>query len=281
MVAVPVRDERPAAAGPLRSEAELFETYQLESALGGQAVSSASEHLYFRYDPTLRKDTEFFLWYLCAAPGGRAQPAWRRLAVVVRWSAADGTHLVWRSRRMFLDLRAAPYWRPLFLEPPIFPRGCDWVRFDVVTDGGDSPDPLCTGFLFRPRDDQTEASDVLALGRLPNDGANPGEPGRPLEEIGRGCRAWPIDPSEPPGGDISILAIDRLAGLEALYFVGWSSLGRTLVGVRLPTGKLPMPPALALPRAGWSAPRAQIYGYGSATGFVALSWQSRTEPAGR
>jgi hypothetical protein len=270
-----VPDGRSNEGAAPRSEAELFETYGLESSRGGQAVSAADEPLYFRYDPILRSDTEFFLWYFCAAPAQRDDRIWRRLSVVARWWASDGTNLVWKSRRMFLDLRSRSFWRPLFLEVPVPPRGCRWLRFDLVTDGGPSPNPVCTGFLFGSRAVAAtgNAFDVLGLGRLPNDGTNPGGKGHELEELGRGRAAWPITLPEPGvGAEMSILGMDRLAGLEALYFVGWEGLGRALVSARLPAARLPMPAAIALPKAGWSAPGARIYGFGGAAGFVALSW---------
>ena len=273
IVEVPVGDDRQRHAPRQRSEADLVETYQLESVLGGQPVSSAEEQLYFRYDPILHKDAEFFLWYMSKAPAGPESGGWRRLCVVARWAAADGTHLVWRSRRMFLDLRPAPYWLPLYLEPPVFPNGCEWIRFDLVTDGGRGIDPVCTGFLFRsPGARQQVGSDVLALGRLPNDGTSPGQPGQLLEDVGRGCRAWPVSPTDGVHDHLSMLDMEMLSGLEALYFVGWDSLGRALVSARLPVGDVPMPGSLALPKAGWIAPRARLYGYGRETGFVTLSW---------
>jgi hypothetical protein len=258
---------------------QLAQRYRLEGRSGGEAISFAGEQLYFRYDPVLREDADFLLWYYCVAPRRRAPLAYHRLAATARWTAADGANLVWKSRRMLLDLRPSEFWWPLFLELPVRPRSCRWLRFDLVTDGGPSPDPVCTGFVFNPESagartaDAHEASHVLALGRLPNDGASPGSPGRPLEEVGRSSPKRQVSPQRSATAfDLSLLRTSELAGLEALYFVGWEELGRSLVSARLPSPKLSAPTALALPGPGWSAQGGRIYGFGTATGFVALAW---------
>jgi hypothetical protein len=271
---VPGPGERPDAPTPaaVRSERELIETYGLESH-DGQAVATAGDELYFRYDPTLRDDAEFFLWYHCFARPARLQQ--QRLAVVARWWASNGANLIWRSRRMFLNLAASSYWRPIFVEVPVLPRGCSWLRFDLVTDGRESADPVCTGFLFSPQGEVQDAElpDALALGRLPNDGANPGGEGQVLRELGRSCRLWQIPPPKlPPNTTASMLDLEHLSGLEALYLVGWEDLGRSLISARLPTVSLPMPSVLTLPRKGCSSGAARIFGYGQTAGFVALSW---------
>ena len=261
------------------SEAELYDRYGLESSWQSQAVSFVSEQLYFRYDPVLRSDNDFFVWYFCVAPKRRDESNYRRLAVIARWSASDGSDLVWRSRRMFIDLRPSEFWRPLFLEVPVVARGCRWLRFDLITDGGSSPDPVCTGFLFGRQSNSAraentqDASEVLALGRLPNDGASPGTAGRSLEDIAPTCAKWPVTPLHSAmAAEMSILQTDKLAGLEVLYFVGWESLGRALVSARLPAPDLPVPTALALPKAGWSSLGGRVFGYGSTAGLVTLSW---------
>ena len=155
----------------------------------------------------------------------------------------------------------------------MLPRGVTWLRFDLITDGGPSPDPLCTGFLFGGRatnlpHPDPSAFEVLGLSRLPNDGASPGENGRYLEDIGRTRPERRVALRRSSfAADMMLFETDEVPGLEALYFVGWKGLGRAFVGARLPK-RAPNPPAtVALP----SAPFRQIYGYGGAVGFIGLA----------
>ena len=185
---------------------------------------------------------------------------------------------------MFLDLHPSDFWQPLFLEVPLMARGSRWLRFDLVTDGGESANPVCSGMLFpahvrdlrRDHYHAQDITDVLALSRLHNDGATPVDAGRTLEEVSQTCPPWQVTPRKSTvAHDLSILRIDELAGLEVLYFVGWGSLGRALVSARLPTSRLSSasaPVALALPQAGWSTPGGRILGYGAGSGLVTLSW---------
>ena len=256
------------------TQEKLLDRYQLENHYEGMPVSWAEEPIHFRYDPVLRSDSDFFVWYFCDAPQRDTRGA-RRLAVVSRWWGSDGSSLVWGSRRMFIDLRPSTFWRPLFLEPPLMMHGCRWLRFDLVTDGGPSANPVCTGMLFPnggpPGSDPNPPIDVLALARLHNDGASPGDAGRTLEDVAQGCGSRRVVLQSAPGAPgLSVLGTSELAGLEVLYFVGWNSLGRALVSARLPTPRIAAPALLALPEAGWSTPGGRVLGYGSNIGLVAL-----------
>jgi hypothetical protein len=204
----------------------------------------------------------------------------------VRWSDCRGRVLVWKSRRTFLNLRPTGYWRPLHVDVPLPPLGVRWLRFDLITDGGLSPDPLCTGFLFAGRETDPSVPDprgfeVLGLSRLPNDGASPGEDGRYLEDIGRTCPERRITlRMSRVAADMTLFDTDAVPGLEALYFVGWKGLGKPLVGVRLPP-RAPNPPLnLALPRIEWGSSPGRIYGYGGPVGFVRLAAET-VRSAGR
>jgi hypothetical protein len=228
----------------------------------------------------LRTDIDFHLWYICDDAQPHNWRSERRLAVVARWSAHDGSILVWKSRQMFLDLRSTGYWRPLRLEMPLMPRAASWLRFDLVTDGGPSSDPVCTGFLFCPRKPDgrlpevlaSKAFGVLGLSRLPNDGASRGVNGRYLDRIGQTCAKRPITlHASAAVADMVTLSTDQIPGLEALFFVGWDSLGRSLVGARVPTAALQPPQTVALPGLDWCSPGCRIYGYTAADGFIGLT----------
>jgi GT2 family glycosyltransferase len=262
-------------------EEDRRERYRLETSFRGQAVSATDQEIYFRYDPILREDSDFYLWYYC---GGAAPPrkdtAGRRLAAVLRWSDGNGRWLVWRSRRTFLDLQQTGYWQPLHVDIPLVPRGVGWLRFDLLTDGGPSPDPMCTGFLFVANSadgsDRDPASlEVLGLSRLPNDGASPAANGRYLDEIGRTSIARPVDLAVPRfAADMRLFETGSVPGLEAVFFVGWEELGRPLVGVRLPQTAPQPPSTLALPSGGGREPGGKIFGYGRSLGFIRLSTEA-------
>lgn len=259
---------------------ELLERYGLEYSGQGVAVTSTTKPIYFRYEPMLRADADFCLWYTCRGSEGRGTEAGDWLVVVVRWTSRDGSCLVWRSRRAFLDLHATEYWRPILLDVPPRPRGCGWVRFDVIVDAGARAMPICSGFLFDGSGPpvlpihaaDSSAREVLGLCRVPGDGAVAGERGGYLEDIGRACPKLPIT-VHPASAceDLAVLSRRDLAGVEALFFTDWQGLGRTLVSARLPPAKgLNAPDALALPWAAARSPRSRLYGYGPACGFLQL-----------
>jgi hypothetical protein len=273
-------------AGATPKDEDPRERYRLETSNRDQAVSATDQEIYFRYDAILRRDSDLYLWYYCSGPTAHADAPGRRLAAVMRWSDSHGRILVWKSRRTFLNLRSTGYWQPLHVDVPLLPRGATWLRFDLITDGGSSPDPLCTGFLFAERATRLphpdpEAAEVLGLSRIPSDGASPGESGRYLADIGRACpqRRVTLRLSNSVA-DMMLFDTDPIPGLEALYFVGWKGLGRALVGVRLPK-RVPNPPlTLALPGTEWRAPSGQLYGYGGALGFIRLA-AGKAASAGR
>jgi hypothetical protein len=247
-------------------------------------LTGSSEWLELRvaYDAILRGDSDFYLWYYCSGATTRQDGTGLRRATVVRWSDCYGRILVWKSRRTFLNLQSTGYWLPLRIDLPLPPRGVSWLRFDLITDGGSSPDPLCTGFLFAGRENNLPrphraAFEVLGLSRLANDGASAGENGCYIEDIGRTCpeRRVRLRMSRF-AADMMLLESDEVPGLEALYFVGWEGLGRPLVGVRLPK-RAPNPPVtLALP----GTLTGRVYGYGSPVGFVRLAAETAAS-AGR
>jgi hypothetical protein len=264
---------RPAAAGAAPNDDDARQRYRLETSDCDQAVSAADQEIYFRYDAILRRDSDFYLWYYRSGAMTRHNPTGRRLAAVVRWLDCDRRILVWKSRRTFVNLRPTGYWRPLHVDVLLLPHGVTWLRFDLITDGGPSPDPLCTGFLFAGRatdlpHPDSSAFEVLGLSRLPNDVVIPGENGRYLEDIGRTCPERLVTLRRSSFvSDMMLFETDEVPGLEALYFVGWNGLGRALVGARLPK-RAPNPPViLALPSTEWCSPSWRIYGYGGAVGF--------------
>jgi hypothetical protein len=263
-----------------------FERYRRETSGRDPTVSATNRELYFRYDAILQDYADFYLWYYCGGAKPRKEATERRLAVVVRWSDDKGRILVWKSQRSLLDLRTTGYWQPLHVDIPLLPRGTTWLRFDVITDGGRSPDPLCTGFLFAGRAGSgsrpdTASCEVLGLSRLPNDGATPGTNGRYLEEIGRNCIAHPVTLRQSNfAAAMTLFETGEIPGLEALFFVGWEGLGRSLVGARLPQAAPSPPSTLALPGAEWRSPGRRIYGFGRPIGFVRLADADASMPAG-
>jgi GT2 family glycosyltransferase len=265
---------RPTTAGAVDDPRE---RYRLETSGRDQAVSATDQVIYFRHDAMLRRDTDFYLWYYCNGPMKHQDISGRRLAAVVRWSDCRGRILVWKSRRSFLNLQPAGYWRPLHIDVPLPPHGVRWLRFDLITDGGSSPDPVCTGFLFGGRaseaaDPDPTAFEVLGFSRVPNDGASPGENGRDLEEIGRTSPERQVTLRQSScAADMMLFDTDEVPGLEALYFVGWKGLGRSLIGVRLPQGAPDPPLILALPSIEPGSPPGRIYGYGGSFGFIRLA----------
>lgn len=267
-----------------------LDKYRLEASGRLQAVSSTDRTVHFRFDAVLRTDSDFFLWYRSEEAEAARPRGGERLAVTVRWSAADGRILIWRSRQAFLELepRRGDYWRPLHLDVPVLPRDTAWLRFDVLTGGDSRIDPICTGFLFRagntPRRPGTGGDplvfETLALSRLPNDGATRTSGGRLLEDIGRSCpvRSAALHATAPIR-EMSVLRIDEADDLEALYFVGWESLGRPLVGARLPARRSEAPLSIALPGTRWRPAQARLFGFGQAAGLVALTIGEGPEPA--
>jgi GT2 family glycosyltransferase len=275
---VPMAVAPPADGTKVRSPIERY-----RFGLRGEVptVSGANSPLQFRYDPILRPDRDFFLWY--AVPKAATADD-LNLAVTLRWSASDGSVVVWRTPRQHLELTSAGFWRPLLVETPLLPLHSRWLRFDLITDGGPSPDPVCTGFLFdtpfrAARDGPAPGPEVLAFGRLTNDGAARGGAGRALEDVGKVCRRLPATlTGSASSQDLALLGLESAPGLEVLFFTGFDCLGRELVSAVAPQPNPPAPKALGLPSMQWWSPKAAIYGYGARIGFVALDVQREGAP---
>jgi GT2 family glycosyltransferase len=275
IVAGPEPSAEPRRAGPALSRTELFEKYRLEVSGGHQPVGFAAGELHYRYDTILRRDSDFLLWYFRGRAPNRALGAAQRLAVVARWTGSDGGSLVWRTRRTFIDLEPAEYWRPLLLEAPPAPRRLKWMRFDLLTDVNEESQTVCTGFLSCTDRDGAEGlgGESLGVSRLIRDGMTPEENGTFLAELGKRAKSRRIGiGAGDPAGGLSELRLDDCEGLEALFLVGWRGLGRAIVGARLPPGKLKTPTRIVLPAADVSDRNSRIYGFGRAVGLLALRY---------
>lgn len=258
-------------------ESVLAERYGLEAPAESIAVADPGAQLYFRYDPLWRDDADLYLWYYCVASKPRDGVPPRRQVAVARWWDARGQSLIWRSQQIFIDLRPSTFWQPLLLPVPLMSPGSPWLRFDIVSDAGPKSSPICTGLIFLKGGGEGAAVDshdqpeVLALGRIPNDGAERGFAGELLSDVIKRAPARSVELrtcASAPG--LSLLDRDELCGLDVLYFVGWESLGRNLVSARLPRNGMPAPTALALPSADWSLPGRDVLGFGAGCGLVSL-----------
>jgi GT2 family glycosyltransferase len=269
-----------AASPPPDVRSDPFERYEDILADQRPVVSATNRPIQFRYDAVLRPDRDFFVWYAATPTAEAADEGVPILAVTVRWTASDGSTLVWRGPRLHLDLTPSAYWRPLLVDPPLLPAGRQWLRFDMVTDGGPSARAVCSGFLMDTG--QSEAVEAFAFSRLPGDGAMAGQPGRFLSDVAQVAdRSATAVATSASSEVMSLLSIDPDAGLEALYFTDWDCLGRRLVSTRLPGAVPAAPLQLATPGRPWRGEKSAIFGYGKARGFVLLDVEWRDDLASR
>jgi GT2 family glycosyltransferase len=149
-----------------RAEYRSFRDWLAPRAHAGPSPGLVS--LAFRYQPAVDPDGDLLLWYRPTdplrgpgAPGG--------LDAVVRWSAPDGSALVWESDVHAVHADETRYWQPIAVRIPLWPRGASHLRFDVLSAEG-ARAPLAMGFVFPERDGDGQpgfeaTADVLAWTR--------------------------------------------------------------------------------------------------------------------
>jgi Capsular polysaccharide synthesis protein len=225
-----------------------------------------TSEIIFRYNPIARSDADLIVWYRVAPPD-RAQKAAYRLAsgtcaIHLRWYADDDRILMWESTPNLLDLCRTDYWVPLLVEVPVCPRGCAFMRFEVVAGESSVRRPLAIGFLINhPSAESTVARgvpppaiDVLALTPWPLPIVQ-----SLLPPVNLGDLEFPALPerltpqlcAQAPA--LVLLPIGSLIELDAVFLFGWEGLGTPLSVIRLPDRGLPSansfaPTQIALPR---------------------------------
>ena len=223
------------------------------------------QRLCFRYDPIIRADTDFLLWFRPEPSTPTLSEGVGALSVHLRWYAADGSLLVWESNPFSLDLRKVEYWQPLSVEIPLKPADCPWLRFELAAACGSKRVPLCTGYCFdqdkghsSPEAD-AQSQDVLAFGGTWDPAADLAD----LESVQSLMGKVPTDSialtvSQPDASDRCLfIHTDRPVGLKSLLIVGCGDLGSKLMGIRLPIPELGAPSVFAIPdvRVGVDTPR--------------------------
>jgi hypothetical protein len=242
------------------------------------AAKTAEVPIYFRFDPMAEPGDEFTLWY---RPAASASPGAGEVVFVrLRWFDSEGRVLVWQDEPRGLDLTAGDDWQPLAVTPPVWPKNCAWLRFEVVT-AADRYQTVCAGFVFndrlRPGGNMPRGAGACALAltspppgfTMPDDicvtadsDARRAGAGSHSEVSAEGERQAPLR-----------LPIDRVEDAKILFFVDWPCFGKRLATVQLPDG-LPGDYSLLLPeaRAG-----ARVLGYTPGRGVFSLP---ETVPSG-
>ncbi len=225
--------QRAQAAETIRDRYDL----PLEAAPGpGANVAMA-----FRYNPVIRDDADFVLWYRPKSPIRADRPGAARhpfLGITLRWTADDGRTLVWEGSGHALDPSCATTWQPLLVDVPLLPSGIRFARFDILGDLAGGRRPVAAGFLFAPR---LQDGDPGSPGRPPAFDALAVSPGF----AGGAERAsWPaVDlhrlpcvldeatlaatlSAEVPG--LLLLDLTGLSSGERLLLVDWPAMGSAL-----------------------------------------------------
>jgi GT2 family glycosyltransferase len=136
--------------------------------LGAQPADSLTgvADVRFRYNPRVRSDADFILWYRFSAAGR----AFGREAcrAQLRWYSATGLPLQWCGDELTLDPARAFYWSPLLISLPIIPAGCRVLMFHIIAYEGATRRTIAKGFVAadkRPTIPEAEPgrSDVSAL----------------------------------------------------------------------------------------------------------------------
>jgi hypothetical protein len=255
----------PVALPPVSAPAKAGETD------GRPAVAGTAEvPIYFRFDPIVEPGDEFTLWYRPAASAitGADEIVFVRL----RWFDSEARVLVWQDEPRGLDLTAGDDWQPLAVTPPVWPKSCPWLRFEVVT-AADRYQTVCAGFVFndrlRPAGNIPRGAGACALAltspppgfTMPRDicvtvDSDPAaRPDSPSEGSAEGERQAPLR-----------LPIDSVEDAKILFFIDWPCFGKRLATAQLPDA-LPGSYSLLLPdaRAG-----GRVLGYTPGRGVFPL-----------
>jgi glycosyltransferase involved in cell wall biosynthesis len=245
--------------------------------------------LFFRYDPIFKPDSDFILWYRTDPSAGATGSVADVLAVRLRWFAADGRPLIWETERVVIELRETRYWQPLLVDVPLVPRGCTWLRYEIVAELGRARIPIAIGFVIESepwageRANDLPSCDVLALsrlqdlaGELPVKSSTCGG----VEDLAKESDgvALPVRSLEAGSAHLLLLCSNQVPALTALLFRDWPALSSRLVTARLPGPELGAPTLIAVPDPGPAPVSACIIGSGSG-GNLFLLLVRRPAPA--
>jgi GT2 family glycosyltransferase len=163
--------ETPTASTAMAADKKPNGEAPAEQERGATGIASSSLPIFLRYDPVYREGSDLILWYR-VDPGAVTSSGLRALRLRARWHGDDGRVLVWEAEAGILNLDDPGHWQPLRLALPLWPRDCNWLRFELLCGGGARRDRIVTGFMFRSPKQALEAGgghgqesqDVLASG---------------------------------------------------------------------------------------------------------------------
>jgi hypothetical protein len=226
--------------------------------------------LVFRYDALLKPDVDMVLWYRCESPTDTTSAG--ALAVHFRWFGARGQTLLWEGDKTSLDLGPGDYWRPALVQPPLWPAHNEWMRFEMLAEGGSVRVVLCAGFCFPAQPD----SEVPHLER-------------PMLDVLAFSPRWLLAADMPTAlpSDHSHASVSGTYGVESRPYLlidlpddqaarsfvlaDWALYGGVL-GVRIPSSRLDVPRAVAIPVQSIGIdrrrpPSSRIFGASSGSSF--------------
>jgi hypothetical protein len=103
--------------------------------------------LLFCYQPAVDPESDLLLWHRTMLPLDHANKKQDGASVVLRWFSSCGNVLVWESKAHTMRCSEDRYWQPLAARLPLWPRGADWLRFEICS-ACEKRTPLATGFIF-------------------------------------------------------------------------------------------------------------------------------------
>jgi hypothetical protein len=141
----------------------------------GSSVSLWQGSMLFAYRPEVDSDGRMCFWYRTSSIAEPETEARASAEVFFRWFSSRGDVLVWESERYQMRYPETRYWQPLDVALPLWPKGSEHLRFEVVAASSERS-PLGTGFVFQKGSseravDRGAFPTVLALCRTTVDAA--------------------------------------------------------------------------------------------------------------